>query len=209
MPETWNKPKERPAGGILLLHAWWGLNEFMTNLSGRLASEGYSTLAMDLYHGRTASTIPEAQKLRQGLKREIVTAEILDALERLSSDPALQGKKIGTLGFSLGAYWCFWLAEKMPLALAACVGFYGIRNGQYSRCQTSFMGHFADKDTYVSESTRKKVEQQLESAGKEVKFITYPGTRHWFFESDRLEYMPQAADQAWLSTLEFLKKHLT
>jgi len=53
-----------------------------------------------------------------------------------------------------------------------------------------------------------QLEQNIRQAGKEVVFYTYPGTKHWFFEPDRPEYDPDAAQLAWERTAAFLQKEL-
>lgn len=50
--------------GVLVLHSWWGLNEFFRRFCDRLADEGFVALAPDLHEGKTATTISEAQQLR-------------------------------------------------------------------------------------------------------------------------------------------------
>ncbi len=201
-------PKSTPKSGILVLHAWWGLNEFIKSLCDRLASEGYIAFAPDLYHGKSADRIEDAEKLRKTLKGDVVKQDILSALEQLRSEPAIQGLKTGLIGFSLGAYWSLWLVEEKPDDLLATVIFYGARGGEYQATSSAFLGHFAENDPYVAKSGRKKLEKMLISSGKDVSFNTYPGTHHWFFESDRPEYDPMAAKLAWQRTLEFFNKHL-
>ena len=55
-------PDGRPAPGVLVLHPWWGLNEDIKGVCDRLAEAGFVALAPDLYDGRIATTIEEAEK---------------------------------------------------------------------------------------------------------------------------------------------------
>lgn len=200
------KPKSTPRGGILVLHAWWGLNDFFKYLCNKLTDEGYTVLAVDLYEGKIAKTIPEAEKLRKTVKRDAASKKFLSGLKQLQTETLKM--PIAVMGFSMGAFWSLWLTEEKPKAIAATVLFYGTRGGEYASTRSAFLGHFAETDEYESESGKKKLEKVLKATGKEVNFYTYPGTRHWFFENDRPEFNPQAADLAWKRTTEFLKKHL-
>jgi len=200
------KPKSNLHGGILVLHAWWGLNDFFKDFCNRLAKEGYTVLAPDLYNGTIAKTIPEAEKLRTKLKRDTTSKQILLSLKQLQGE--VNKKPVGLIGFSLGAYWGLWLVDEKPKTFAATVLFYGTRGMKCTETSSAFLGHFAETDEYVSDSGRKKMEKALTVAGGNVSFQVYPNTRHWFFENDRPEYNAQAASLAWKRTTEFLKTHL-
>ena len=55
--------------GVLLLHAWWGLNDFFKTFCRRRADTGFVALAPDLYHAAVAATIAEAKLLRSQADR--------------------------------------------------------------------------------------------------------------------------------------------
>ena len=95
------QPASGEGAGVLVLHAWWGLNDFFKALCRRLAGAGFVALAPDLYHGRTAATVDEAKFLRSKMNRTQAALEILAAAERLQ---AMTVRPIGVIGFSLGAY---------------------------------------------------------------------------------------------------------
>jgi len=200
------KPKSDPRGGILVLHAWWGLNDFIKDFCSRLADEGYVVLAPDLYNGAIAKTIPEAEKLRAKLKRDATSKQILQSLKQLQVK--VNKKPLSLIGFSLGAYWGLWLVDENPKTFAATVLFYSTRGMKNTETSSAFLGHFAETDPYVSDSGRKKLEKTLTTAGADVSFHVYPNTSHWFFENDRPEYNAQAADLAWKRTTDFLKTNL-
>lgn len=200
-------PKSALRGGILVLHAWWGLNDFAKQFCNRLANEGYLVLAPDLYGGETAETPANAKRLRQAkIKSDPTLYQILDAFERLKNDSG--GAPLGLVGFSLGAWLGLWLVEEKPKEIAATVLFYGARGGDFAQTKSAFLGHYAETDEFVSDSGRKKLARTLKAAGRQVEFHVYPDTRHWFFESDRPEYNEEAARLAWERTLAFLRGRL-
>ena len=200
------RPATQPGKGVLVIHAWWGLNQFFKELCDRLAGEGFFALAPDLYQGKTAATIEEAKKLRSRMKQETVVQQLSAAADQLHKICCIAGQGLGVVGFSLGGYWGLWLAEQKSSLVTATVAFYGTRNGDYSTSQSAFQFHLAEKDEYVATSGVKKLQKSLAAADKVAAFYTYPGTGHWFFESDRPEaYNSQAAQLAWNRSIEFLK----
>ncbi len=202
------KPHSSHRGSILILHAWWGLNDFFKSFCNRLADQGYLALAPDLYQGELARTIPEAENLRNKHKRAVTSSMILEAMDILQQQPDLDKKPVGVIGFSLGGWWSLWLNEQRPDQIAATVLFYGSRGMKSINTRSAFLGHFAEHDPYESVSGIRRLEKTLKSAGKQVEFYTYPATKHWFFESDRPEYNPQASTLAWARTLDFLQIHM-
>jgi carboxymethylenebutenolidase len=198
--------------GVLVLHAWWGMTEMFTGLCDRLAAAGFVALVPDLYGGRTASTIPEAEALIGSLDWAQATQDVGAATERLLADPQTQSGHIGGIGFSMGAAVLMGLVPHQP-ALTAAVIFYGGSeqdSGLAERTSAAILGHFAETDDWeppIAEVMR--VQDQLRDAGMDVTFHVYPGTGHWFFEENRLDaYNPDAAAIAWERTLEFLRERL-
>lgn len=194
---------------MLVVHAWWGLNNFFKSVCDRLAAEGFVAFAPDLFEGKVATTIAQAKRLRARPKREPTYKTLIRAIDALKNHPSTQGQTIGVIGFSMGAHWAHWLSQRPELSIGAAVTFYGVRNGDFSQSRAAFLGHFAEEDDWVSPTAPTKVKKGLESCGKTVEFYTYPQTHHWFFEQDRKDvYDAQAADLAWQRTLTFLRKHL-
>jgi carboxymethylenebutenolidase len=202
-------PASGRGAGVLVLHAWWGLNDFFKDFCQRLAREGFVALAPDLYHGRTAATVGEAERLRSKMDRKQAAEEILAAVDRLRGLPAVSGPSLGVTGFSLGANYALWLSLEKPELFRAVTVFYGARGGDYSPAQAAYQGHFAETDPWVAASGVKKLAKSLRAANRPVDFHTYPGTEHWFFENDRPDaYNADAAGLAWQRTVVFLHSQL-
>ncbi len=203
-------PKNGKGPGVLVLHAWWGLNDFFKGLCDRLATDGFVAFAPDLYRGATASTRDGAENLMAKVDQTAAGRDIVSGLRGLQSHPRVKGKHLGVMGFSMGAFWSLWLAQTLPADVATVVLFYGTGDGNYSRIQAAFLGHFAETDEFESPAAVRDLEKVLRTTGKDVTFYTYPGTTHWFFEKDRPDaYDAPAARLAWERTIRFLTTQLS
>ncbi|MBM3470257.1 MAG: dienelactone hydrolase family protein [Armatimonadetes bacterium] len=205
-------PESGSGPGVLVLHSWWGLNEFFRGFCDRLAGQGFVALAPDLFDGKVATTITQAKELRAkttAARKESAYKYLIRMISVLLGEPAVRGPDIGVIGFSMGGHWAYWLAQRPELPIAATVTFYAARNGDYATTSSDFLAHFAETDEWVSAAGIRKLERSLTAAGRTVFFYTYPGTGHWFFEQDRVDaFDPEAAALAWDRTLLFLKERL-
>jgi carboxymethylenebutenolidase len=204
-----------PAGegpGVLLLHAWWGLNDTMKAFCTQLADAGFVAFAPDLYHGQVADTVAAAEALGSALDANHLQAkaEIADATRFLDERAGQAGRGLAVIGFSLGAYYALDLAAAAPERIRAVVLYYGTGPADYGKSRAAYLGHFAANDPYEPPSNVDDLEQALREAGRPVTFFRYPDTGHWFCEPDRTDaYDRAAADLAWERTLAFLQRPST
>lgn len=200
-------------GGVLVLHAWWGLNDFFKSFCDRLASEGYTAFAPDLRQGRIAKTVDEAKKLMSEIDEAATFPSIvLGGFGRLKSEPSLKGRRLGVVGFSMGASWALWLSTERPPDVKAAIVFYGAYaepSWDFSKSQASYLGHFSPEDEWEPIAGVRSLEDTLRNAHRPVTFFLYPSAKHWFIEDNQpAAYNRQAAELAWTRTLDFLKATL-
>ncbi len=195
--------------GVLVLHAWWGLNDTIKAFCTRLAETGFVAFAPDLYHGKVADTIAGAEILGKALDADYLQAkaEVEHATFFLSERVGQTGHGLAVIGFSLGAYYALDLSTSAPEHIRSVVLFYGTGDGDYSHSNAAYLGHFAENDPFEAQSAVDDLEESLKRAGRPVTFYRYEGTGHWFFEPDRMQaYNQGAASLAWDRTLDFLKR---
>jgi carboxymethylenebutenolidase len=201
-------PPSGKGPGVLVLHAWWGLNDTIKAFCTRLAESGFVAFAPDLYHGMVADNIPDAEVLGKALdaKHLQAKAEIADATMFLYERADQDDRGLAVIGFSLGAYYALDLAAADPERIRSVVLFYGTGDDDFSNSRAAYLGHFAENDEFEPQSNVDELEKSLKDAGRSVTFYRYDGTGHWFFEPDRSAYNQAAANLAWDRTLAFLKR---
>jgi carboxymethylenebutenolidase len=205
-------PSTGKGPAVLVLHAWWGLNDTIKAVCTRLAESGFVAFAPDLYHGKVADTIPDAEILGSAIDTNHVQAEIevLTASNFLNEYPGRAEQGLAVLAFSLGGYYALNLAANHPEHVRSVVLFYGTDGGMgtdFANSKAEYLGHFAQNDEYEIQSNVENLESRLKHAGRPVTFHNYPGAEHWFFEPDRPQaYNEAAASLAWDRTLAFLRR---
>jgi len=195
--------------GVLVLHAWWGLNDTIKAFCTRLAEAGFVAFAPDLYHGKVADTIPDAEALGKALDSNHLQAkaEIAEAAEYLNGRAEQSDRGLAVIGFSLGAYYALDLSNADPEHIRSAVIFYGTGADDFSNSKADYLGHFAENDEFEPLSNVDSLEESLKRAGRPVTFYRYSGTGHWFFEPDVSQAFNQAAASlAWDRTLAFLRR---
>ena len=209
-------PAAEGAGlGVVVIQEWWGLVPHIRDVCDRLAAEGFTALAPDLYHGRTVppDEPDEAVRAAMGLDIERAARDMVGAAEHLTAHDAVRGNGLGVIGFCMGGGLALFLATVRPDLVKAAVPFYGIvppdREPDWSRLEAAVEGHYAEDDDMAGPEVASRVEERLSALGKEVRMFVYPGTHHAFFNDTRPEvYDADAARQAWIRTLEFLRAKL-
>lgn len=202
-------PRTPNGQGVLVLHAWWGLNDTIKAFCSRLAESGFLAFAPDLYHGQIAQTIAEAEALGSALDANFLQAkaEVAQATRFLAEKAGKAGNNLAVIGFSLGAYYALDLSNADPEHIRSVVVFYGSGVEDFSNAKADYLGHFAENDPYEPPSNVAALEVALQSARRPATLWQYPGTGHWFFEPDRtLAFNAEASRLAWDRTLTFLNR---
>jgi carboxymethylenebutenolidase len=199
-------PAQPNAPGVMVLHAWWGLNSFFEDLCNRLASEGFVAFAPDLYDGKIAKTVPEAEQFMSASNSERKEAIATTAIEFFRSRPEVKKEPISLIGFSMGAAWALELASAFPQEIGKVVLFYGVNAVDFSKVKAKIAGHFSDTDQFEPLEGIRAMESDMRAAGLSPAFHIYPNQSHWFFENDRPEYNAESADLAWQRTINFLRQ---
>ena len=209
-------PAHEGAGlGVVVVQERWGLVDHIVDVCDRFAAEGFTALAPDPYHGKTVPNgeADEAAKALMAMDLERAARDLSGAVDFLQAHDAVRGHGVAVVGFCMGGGLALWLATLRPDRVRAAVPFYGIApdgaEPDWSALTAAVEGHFAEDDDRASPEAVTALEKRLTELGKEVRVFTYPGTSHAFFNDTRPEiYDEDAARQAWVRTLEFLRAKL-
>ena len=199
-------PSEPDGPGVIVLHAWWGLNAFFKGLCNRLASDGFVAFAPDLNDGKVAMTVEEAKQLMSESNHERKHAIVAALVDFMGSRPEVQKGPLSLVGFSMGAAWSLVLAGERAQDIRKVVLFYGTQNDDFTKIKAEVLGHYSDSDEWEPIDDVRAMEADMQKAGLNTNFHVYPNLNHWFFEDDRPEFDSEAAEVAWKRTLEFLRK---
>lgn len=206
-------PERGRGPGVVVIQEWWGLVDHIRDICNRLASEGFVALAPDLYHGETTSEPDEADKLMMELDIESAAKDMSGAVDYLLGHDAVEGDKVGAIGFCMGGALVLVLAARNGDKVGAVSPFYSAFAGEVpdlSGISAPVLGHFGGNDDFAPPEKARELEDKIrQDAGVECTFHIYNGAGHAFVNDDRPEaHHPEHAARAWDRTIEFLRANL-
>jgi carboxymethylenebutenolidase len=200
-----------PFPGIIVIHEWWGLNDWVKEQASKLSDQGYVALAIDLYRGKVADNPDLAHELARGLPEDRAARDLHAGFEYLSSQPNVKMDRIGAIGWCMGGGHALNIALREP-ALAADVVNYGhvvTDPEQLKKVAAAILGIFGGQDRGIPLEDVKKFEQQLKQLGKKAEIIIYPDAGHGFENpNNKPAYRADDAANAWKHTVGFLASTL-
>jgi len=206
LPESGGK---HPA--VVVIHEWWGLNDWIKEQTRKLAENGYVALAVDLYRGQVAYDPSLAHELMRGMPEDRAVRDLKAAFDYLAAREDVNKEKIGSLGWCMGGGFSLLLAVNEP-RLAACVVNYGAMPtdaAAIQQIQAPVLGNFGADDRGIPPSAVEAFESAMKTAHKSIDLKVYPGAGHAFENpTNKLGYREAAAADAWARTLTFLDHNL-
>lgn len=200
-----------PFPGIVVVHEWWGLNDWVKGQASKLADQGYAALAIDLYRGKVGTTPEEAHEIMRGVPEDRAKRDLEAAYQFLSAQPNVKADRIGAIGWCMGGGYALDLALEEP-KLAADVINYGAPStdaAAISKINAPILGLYGALDRGISPADVKQFGETLDRLGKKADFTIYPDAGHAFENPNNKDgYRPIDAADAWDKTINFLASTL-
>lgn len=209
--------------GVLVVHEWWGLNDYARRRAQMLAETGYTALALDMYgEHKMAHNPDDAMKLMIEATEDpkAVIARFQTALELLKQQSQTDPERIAAIGYCFGGAVVLNMA-RAGLELDGVASFHGnlqpmIPEAQRAPIRGQVIVFNGAEDPFVPQEQRDAFRQEMDTAGVSYQFIDYPGAKHSFTvpEADAmaaqfdmpLKYDPAADADSWQRLLAFFNQ---
>jgi carboxymethylenebutenolidase len=200
-----------PFPAIIVIHEWWGLNDWVKEQASKLADQGYAALAIDLYRGKVATTPDMAHEIMRGVPEDRAKRDLHAAFEFLQSQPSVKKNRIGAIGWCMGGGYSLDMALQEP-TLAADVINYGhlaTDTEALKKINSPILGLFGALDQGIPPADVKKFGETLDKMGKKIEVKIYDDAGHAFENpNNKTGYRPADAADAWQRTVSFLAEAL-
>ncbi|MEN8177903.1 MAG: dienelactone hydrolase family protein [Pseudomonadota bacterium] len=206
--------------GVLVVHEWWGHNEYARKRAEMLAAQGYTALAVDMYgDGKQASHPEDAGRFAGEVKKnmDVATKRFLAADSFLKSQSSVAASEISAIGYCFGGGIVLEMARR-GLELDLVASFHGSLGTEHPAKAGAVKAHVlvyngAD-DPFVKAEQIDAFKAEMDQAGVDFSFIDYPGAKHSFTNpgADQfgkqfnlpLAYNQEADEKSWNSLLKAL-----
>lgn len=185
---AWDGDREGPRPGVLVVHEWWGLNDYARRRANMLAELGYTGMAVDMYgNGKTAGNPDEAGQLMNGLLADlpVVRERFNAALEQLQGHATTDASKTAAIGYCMGGGIVLHMARH-GAALNAVASFHGAlplgiaAEGEDAKVTARIAVYHGEDDVFFSAEEVAAFKAEMRNTGADCLFVTIPGALHGF-----------------------------
>lgn len=215
-----NMKGKRP--GVLVVHEWWGLNDYARKRARMLAELGYIALAVDMYgEGKVAEHPDDAGKFSSALTKnfDVGKARFIAAMDFLKDQPAVDPMRIAAIGYCFGGGIVLNMARQ-GTDLRGVASFHGsltaVNPAQPASVKAKILVLNGADDKFITKEQIAAFKNEMKTASADFKFVSYPGAVHSFTnpEADELgrkynipiAYNRDADMKSWEELKKFLHK---
>lgn len=218
---AYDKAQKGKRPGVLVVHEWWGCNEYVKRRARMLAELGYIAIAVDLFGDGKIAPDPAAAKAYTApfYENPILARQLLEAAQfKLRTYPQTDGTEIAAIGYCFGGGILLNLA-KIGMPFMGVVSFHGSLSGlpaTTATINTKILVCHGEADSFVPASDVQQFQRDLTAAQIPFEFISYPNATHAFTNPDAtavgqkfglpIEYNEAADIKSWTDMALFLKR---
>jgi dienelactone hydrolase len=207
--------------GVLVVHEWWGLNDYARKRARMLAAMGYTALAVDMYGGGKQAMHPDdAGKFSSELMKNFDTAKtrFMAALDFLKKQKTVDLERIAAIGYCFGGGIVLNMARQgVDLKGVACFhgGLAAVAPAKPGMIKARILVLHGADDKFTTPEQVEAFKQEMKNAGADYQFISYPGAMHSFTNPDAdqygkkyklpLGYNARADKESWAELTTFLE----
>ncbi len=171
-----------PHPALIVIHEWWGLNDWIKHEAAGYASQGYVALAVDLSHGKVATDPELAHELSRGLPQDQGVRDLTSALAWLQQRKDVKADRIGAVGWCMGGGFALQLAIAAPSLRAVAINYGSLATDKAAldRIHAAVLGNFGGEDRGISPQAVRAFVATMQSLGKPVNVKIYPDAGHAF-----------------------------
>jgi len=196
-----------PFPALVVIHEWWGLNDWVKEQASKFADEGYVALAVDLYRGKVATTPEMAHEIMRGVPEDRAKRDLHAAVGFLKSQPNVRKDRIGSIGWCMGGGYSLDVALQEPDLAAAVInyGHLATDTDALKKINAPILGLFGAQDHGIPPDDVRKFGDTLDKLGKKIDIKIYDDAGHAFENPNNKDgYRAADAADAWKRTLAFL-----
>src|ERR1035437_8060550 len=166
-----------PHPGVIVIHEWWGLNDWIKQEAAGYSAKGYVALAVDLYRGKVATTPDMAHELSRGLAQDQGVRDLTAAFAWLEARKDVKRDRIGAVGWCMGGGYALQLAIAAPALKAVAVNYGSLATDKaaLAKIHAALLGNFGGQDHGIPPDSVHAFETLMQSLGKPVDACTESG----------------------------------